>query len=383
MVNTISTTTTFKNNNTVGNLILQGCKKGTQKIHFKKSINSTSSTEDGLPKKKSASSFKAKSLYTHSSNKNLNKSFADSGFGTLNSAASMPDLPIMDEMLPRTEQELDYMVSQHYILRTAFNSDFSAPVSSFENKTVLDVGCGTGTWTMEMATQFPNATFIGLDKCSDFPRDIKPKNCHFERFYVNTTHIHLPFEDQSVDYIFQRDLNCGLPRAAWLPLMDEYYRILKPGGWLELVEPDVETQSSSAYEDFLINKLVCAFYNRKQDPFVSKRLSSLMAESGFRRIQSDFQSIPLGWGYDKISANQQLQLSLKKHVRCSEFARAACCHRLELLKSIQPWFTRENNIDESKYKTYIQQLPTEWFHSKSYVNWHRATAQKPHFVVNI
>ncbi|KAI8376717.1 S-adenosyl-L-methionine-dependent methyltransferase [Choanephora cucurbitarum] len=259
-------------------------------------------------------------------------------------------------MLPRTEQELDHMVSQHYILRTAFGSDFSAPVSSFDKKVVLDMGCGTGTWTMEMATRFPNATFIGLDKCSDFPRDIKPKNCHFERFCINTK-IRLPFKDQSVDYIFQRDLNCGLPRSAWLPLMDEYYRILKPGGWLELMEPDVETQSSSSYEDFLLNK-----------------------QSGFRRIQSNFQCIPLGWGYDKISASQQSQLNTKNPVRCSEYARAACSHRLEQLKSIQPWFTRENNIEESEYQTYIQQLPTEWFHSKSYINWHRATAQKPYYI---
>ncbi|OBZ88618.1 Demethylmenaquinone methyltransferase [Choanephora cucurbitarum] len=375
MVNTISTTNTLRKNNNVGNLILQGCKKRTQKIQLKRSM---ASNEEDLSKK--TNTVKSKHLRTHPSTKSLYRSFADSGFSNLNSTIPLPSFPIMDEMLPRTEQELDHMVSQHYILRTAFGSDFSAPVSSFDKKVVLDMGCGTGTWTMEMATRFPNATFIGLDKSSDFPRDIKPKNCYFERFYIDPTEIRLPFKDQSVDYIFQRDLNCGLPRAAWLPLMDEYYRILKPGGWLELMEPDVETQSSSSYEDFLLNKLICAFYNRQQDPFVAKRLSSLMAESGFRRIQSNFQCIPLGWGYDKISASQQLQLNTKNPVRCSEYARAACCHRLEQLKSIQPWFTRENNIEESKYQTYIQQLPTEWFHSKSYINWHRATAQKPYYV---
>ncbi|RCI01832.1 hypothetical protein CU098_004826, partial [Rhizopus stolonifer] len=328
--------------NKVGSLILQGCKKGSQKIQFKKTILPIHEHKQNIiilnkPKKKP-------------STKNLT---SDSGFSSI----SCPQTEtMMEDMLSNTEHELDRMVSQHYILRTAFNADFSAPISSFDKKTVLDIGCGTGTWTMEMATRFPTATFIGLDKQVNFPQNIKPKNCHFKQFCIDTNYVRLPFEDASVDYIFQRDLNWNLTKHNWVPLVEEYYRILKPGGWLEIVEADIETQSSSFYEDSLINKLIYSFYARQQDPFISKRLSSLMAEAGFRRIQSDFQSIPLGWGYQKLSVNQQ---NTKKTIRCSEFARAASSHRLELLKSLQSWFMREHNISQSKYEAYLEQLPTE------------------------
>ncbi|OAC99655.1 hypothetical protein MUCCIDRAFT_157280 [Mucor lusitanicus CBS 277.49] len=230
-----------------------------------------------------------------------------------------------------------------------------------------------------MATQFPQAHFIGVDKQASFPHDIKPKNCHFKLFDINQSMVKLPFLDQSVDYIFQRDLNWNLSETTWLPLVKEFFRVLKPGGWIELVEPDIETHSASSYEDFLTNKLIGAFQDRQQDPFIAKRLSSFMAVAGFRRIQSDFQSIPLGWGYQKLCTSA-ISSTRKDHrlLRCSEFARAAASHRLDLLKSLQPWFTRENNVSKAKYDNYISQLPDEWYHAKSYTNWHRSTAQKPY-----
>lgn len=141
------------------------------------------------------------------------------------------------------EEETNRMVAQHYILRSAFDGvDFSAPIIkllSEQDTVVLDVGCGSGTWTMETATRFPNAQFIGIDKKSLFPQHIKPRNCKFQLFEIteNINQVRLPFDDASVDFIFQRDLNWGLTEATWLPLVTEYFRVLKPGGWIELVEP--------------------------------------------------------------------------------------------------------------------------------------------------
>lgn len=135
----------------------------------------------------------------------------------------------------------DLEVYQHYILRTAFNGDYSSSVLSLSSRKkasiVLDIGCGFGTWTMEMATQFPNTHFIGMDSNSNFPNDIKPKNCDFKLFNINHNNVQLPFLDNSVDYIFQRDMNWDLPESTWIPLLQECYRILKPGGWIEIVEP--------------------------------------------------------------------------------------------------------------------------------------------------
>ena len=181
-----------------------------------------------------------KTLTSRLSIKSLTKAIHDSGVSMSRSTS----LTSCIEILPNNDtRELDRMVSQHYILRTAFDADYSAPIvlPTHQEKpgkvVVLDIGCGLGTWTMEMATQFPHAHFIGVDKQASFPHDIKPKNCHFKLFDINQSTVKLPFLDQSVDYIFQRDLNWDLSETTWLPLVREFFRVLKPGGWIELVEP--------------------------------------------------------------------------------------------------------------------------------------------------
>ncbi|KAL0075643.1 S-adenosyl-L-methionine-dependent methyltransferase [Phycomyces blakesleeanus] len=303
------------------------------------------------------------------------------------------------DVLSRGNDEQDRMVAQHYILRTAFGGDFSAPARSMLEKgcVVLDVGCGPGTWTMEMSTEFPNSSFIGIDCLNAFPRDIKPKNCHFRTCTVgqqsSTTLASLPFPDNSIDYIFQRDLNLGLQAHMWSPLVKEYLRILKPGGWVELMEPDMETQSSLRNECAMNDKLLYGLSLRQQDPYVGRRLPSILAVNGFRRVESEFQSLPLGWGSSHASPlssptqpthpnasesnprNPSLPVDLSPP--CSEFARAVSSHYLFTLQSLQPWLSAVINISPEKYAATISNLPAEWKQARTYINWHCAVAQKP------
>lgn len=141
-------------------------------------------------------------------------------------------------VLTQDNDEQDRMVAQHYLLRTAFGGDFSSPIRPLLQKgiVVLDVGCGNGTWTMEMSTAFPKSTFIGIDQSAFYPKDIKPRNCHF-RSCGSLVKPLLPFPDNSIDFIYQRDMNWGLHAHTWQPLLNEYQRVLKPGGWVEFVEP--------------------------------------------------------------------------------------------------------------------------------------------------
>lgn len=104
----------------------------------------------------------------------------------------------------------------------------------------------------EMSTQFPRSIFIGIDIMEDYPKQVKPKNCHFRK--CNAVGDQLPFPDNSIGFVFQRDLNWGLQASDWTRLIKEYHRVLKPGGWIELVEPDIETQQSAGKERILYDK---------------------------------------------------------------------------------------------------------------------------------
>lgn len=160
-------------------------------------------------------------------------------------------------VLTQDNDEQDRMVAQHYLLRTAFGSDFSSPIKPLLQKgiVVLDVGCGPGTWTMEMSTAFPKSTFIGIDQSAFYPKDIKPRNCHFRSCGSLVQHqLPLPFPDNSIDYIYQRDINWGLTGQTWQPLLHEYQRILKPGGWIEFVEP---VRKSHAFFYYIYINFIC------------------------------------------------------------------------------------------------------------------------------
>lgn len=81
--------------------------------------------------------------------------------------------------------------------------NYLAPVNDVLRKggRVLDIGCGPGSWSMEIAGEYPKSSVVGVDMTPIYPKEIKPTNCAF--FPCNIL-ITLPFEDNTFDYIFMR-----------------------------------------------------------------------------------------------------------------------------------------------------------------------------------
>lgn len=65
---------------------------------------------------------------------------------------------------------------QHYLLKSARKGNFWAPIQVQGDYTFLDVGCGGGIWSLEVAVQYPTARVIALD--IKFPQTLhySPKN---------------------------------------------------------------------------------------------------------------------------------------------------------------------------------------------------------------
>ena len=112
-------------------------------------------------------------------------------------------------------------------------------IPKIKDKAVLDFGCGTGKFILDLA---PIAkTYVATDINETQLEIAKKKSLHLENVEIlKTEKDTLPFKDQSFDVIFStwvigsiQDLEL---RAR---ILKEFKRVLRPGGFVYLVENDV------------------------------------------------------------------------------------------------------------------------------------------------
>lgn len=89
--------------------------------------------------------------------------------------------------------------------------------------------------------------------CDVFPNNIRPPNVSFQ---VGNTLKRLPFSDNTFDFVNIRLFIIALKKEEWPILMQEAYRVLKPGGFIQMVECGmlVSTNTKCIYK-FALNIL--------------------------------------------------------------------------------------------------------------------------------
>ncbi|CCA70775.1 hypothetical protein PIIN_04710 [Serendipita indica DSM 11827] len=108
-----------------------------------------------------------------------------------------------------------------------------------EPKSVLDLACGSGSFIIEAAaTLWKNAELlVGFDLVN-----IQPASALLHdriRWVQGNILDGLPFETGSFDYVRICRLAMGIPENKWSQVLEEVYRVLRPGGALEVVEEDI------------------------------------------------------------------------------------------------------------------------------------------------
>ncbi|CAG8621763.1 18313_t:CDS:2 [Dentiscutata erythropus] len=139
--------------------------------------------------------------------------------------------------MPNDEDEQDRLHLQHFLMRYLWQSNFSAPIDQILNTPgaqILDIGCGAASWSFDMATTYPAVEIFGVDISPLQPTQIKPKNFTYVKANILEG---LPFEDNTFDYVYQRFMLYAYTKDDWPTVMNELVRVLKPGGFLELMEP--------------------------------------------------------------------------------------------------------------------------------------------------
>ncbi|OHW98781.1 SAM-dependent methyltransferase [Colletotrichum incanum] len=143
----------------------------------------------------------------------------------------------VDYWAPNDERQNEGLDINHYWM-TLFLGDklFLAPIRN-DSQTVLDVGTGTGLWAIDFADEFPSAEVIGVDVSPIQPTWVPP-NCKFQ---IDDIEQSWTWPAEHFDFIHIRNLEGCI--ADWRALYEQAFECIKPGGYIEIKEFDIESRS--------------------------------------------------------------------------------------------------------------------------------------------
>ncbi len=198
-------------------------------------------------------------------------------------------------ILPNDNTEIGRLIDQHYFLKYTFGENFKAPITDLLQKgiNVLDIGCASGVWCLDMAEKFHNSNYWGIDISEKFPNDIKPLNCNFK---VANIIKDFSLESDYFDFIHQRLLVAGIPSKKWINVINNIKIGLKNNGWLQLVECYIKPFNAGPKFESLMNNVIKILEKKELNPYVAENLNVILIEDGyFINIKEECIDIPINW----------------------------------------------------------------------------------------
>jgi ubiquinone/menaquinone biosynthesis C-methylase UbiE len=161
---------------------------------------------------------------------------------------------------------------------------------------ILDIGCGPGSWAMNISTLFPGADIIGIDisrlmvEYATARASILPeKNVCFEvKDALNP--LQFPFENEDYDFINLALASSWVPTvAAWMQLLQQCFAMAQRGGIVAVTESEIALTNSQALNR-LQTILLAAFQASGRSPSVGQsfgvttHLGRTLRAAGFQQV---------------------------------------------------------------------------------------------------
>lgn len=240
--------------------------------------------------------------------------------------------------LPHHQREIDRLQRQHnLILSSTGGLLLSTPLESNATLRILDAGAadgkwkgespyildrialidesGAGTWLRSLAEHYPNQKWSlhGIDIGSALfpPPSADGPIVDLQKHDVREPipeHLHLP---ETFDIIHQRYLIWGLKSAEWSQALGNLRSVLKPGGWIQLVEAQwVDRDAPFDPVEFPNLAKMSEMQKWSTDAFgmnayIAYELEELLRHSGFVNITKTSFAI----GYGAVAREEQWKVT--------------------------------------------------------------------------
>ena len=187
---------------------------------------------------------------------------------------------------------------------------------------ILDIGCGSGIATIELAKRFPSAHVVGVDLAPPVGPPEQLRNVEFVQGSFADLIKTGALREEQFDYIFQRMLVMGI--VDWQSHTDIAVRLLRPGGWLEMQDLDwhVYDRTGKQIDDRFayIRAIQAASEAKGLDPVCGKHLDAYMRCASLRSIE--FKSYPFAWACWKERPETELIAAHQRSARQVEVRNA-------------------------------------------------------------
>ncbi|KAG2186882.1 hypothetical protein INT44_003109 [Umbelopsis vinacea] len=200
------------------------------------------------------------------------------------------------------EVEVDRLQAKNDLVKLAFDGDYCAPLdfNAIEYPRILDIGCGAGSWCIDLAQRYPDATVFGLD-CQDIFPDPKniPPNCHL--LVHNVLHGLKQYPEGWFDYVHCRFMMLAFSPEQYVQVMSECLRVTRKHGYVEVMEMDLRIYGDPTpgpLTQRLNEEVIHATEDLKLSPRVARNLPGLFPDpSKVFSANTRYLSMPIGmWG---------------------------------------------------------------------------------------
>ncbi|OBZ81874.1 hypothetical protein A0J61_10078 [Choanephora cucurbitarum] len=310
------------------------------------------STKRKIPTKKKASSSISSGTYSDS-------------FHTDDQSSSSGQPKFLIDLYTSRADEV-YHKNEHYLIKHLFQRNYFAPIENAltqPGSAVLDVGCGYhASWLLDMAVEFPQCAFHGFDLVEPLanvkPANLIPSNCFLKKHDLFDG---FPYDDNQFDYIHQSQMQMVYPadKVSWM--LEEFVRMTKENGMVELVESDIIPKRMGPLFERLFDGVRLFIREYFGTPFHGPCLVKRMSEAGLVDIQTDYGSLPLCWGgyIGKLVYEDTLRM----------FKLAG--------STLAPYMGYEGEYDPVEFENFLDKAFDECVEYQTYFNVRWACGRKP------
>lgn len=226
-------------------------------------------------------------------------------------------------MLPHHAKEIERLRRQHRFMNSTTEGKLlvTPNTEGFSPLRILDAGCADGTWLRDIPRQFPdrNLELFGVDIGSTlFPDSGSAGNPAPDLRTHNILH---PFPSSwkwknTFDIVHQRLLVWGIASKEWPAVVRNLVELLKPGGYIQLVEAEWIDPSRPASLPQLKKQAVLQEWPTKgfdMDIHVAYKLEGYLRDAGLENVIK----VQFDHGYGAKSKDpEQADVSAELLVEC-------------------------------------------------------------------